>query len=104
MHVPDLSPPPMTPPLTPWWAWLALASITAGAILAAVVFSRQSGHIAANRETAAEVEAIHSELSAVKADVTEVRRVADALRSRVDSNQRQIERIEVKEGGEGDAP
>jgi biopolymer transport protein ExbB/TolQ len=97
-HVPDVSRPQATPPMTPWWQWLVLAMLTAGAILAAAVLSRQGGHIAANRKTASEVEAISSEVRAVKSQVHYlrefVRNVEAEAAVKSEANRRRIERVE----------
>lgn len=105
--IPDLSTTTMNPSPTPWWAWFVLSAMTAGAILAAVVFSRQGGHIAANAQTAHQVEAISQEVRAVKGDVYYLRAFVDQVQANSEAksaaNARRIDEVEVKAADRADA-
>ena len=104
MHAPDLSRPQTNPPMTPWWPWLVLAVMSVGAILAAVVLSRQSGHIAANRQTDAEVRAVRGEVRAVRGEVDYLRDFVRGIEADAASNNRRIGRIEAGAGAARASP
>jgi uncharacterized protein YlxW (UPF0749 family) len=104
-HVPNVARPGTEPHLTPWWTWLVLAVMSVGAILAAAVLSRQSGHIAANKETAADVQAISDEVKDVKSEVHYLRAFVDVVKADADATAERIEAVQEQaseraEGGD----
>lgn len=99
------------PRLWPPWAYLTLAGLTTGTIVALAVLAvtswtlqRQGTHMAENRAAVATLNSMATQVKHLESEVEGLRAYADELRSRSEANRRRIEAVEGTGGGDQGRP
>lgn len=99
---PELASP--APHAKPWWTYLTVALLLAGAMIALRVLDQQRDHIAEDRAAAARVREVADRLRSVEAEVGELREFTRRIEADAKANRRRLERVEADDGDPGPDP